>query len=143
MENKSKKISVSQVIVFVICFAVAYFVAAYFLSKDEKSPNVMLIENARVANKSMPKMLDSITRLDSISVDETILKYHHTLINIEKNNSDMDFDLIKSTMTKKSQDNLDTNPIMKEYRENNVYLQYIFNDKNQKEVFEYTVRHQD
>lgn len=142
MEKKSKKISSIQIIVFIISFIAAYFVANYFFSKEVSSPQTMLLNNSIQANKTMPKMLDSITRLDSTSVDENILKYHHTLINVDKDSTQIDFDGIKMMMTKKSQDNLDTNPVMKDYRENNVYLQYIFNDKNQKEVFEYTVRHQ-
>ena len=142
MEKIAKKKIIIQGIIFAISFAIAFFGANYFFSKNKETPNEMLVKASKKMNQSMPKMVDSETRLDSTSVETSILKYHYTLINTVKDSSDMDFDFIKLTMTKKAQVNLDTNAAMKEYRENDVSLQYIFNDKNQNEVFEYTVKHQ-
>ncbi|WP_396177545.1 hypothetical protein [Flavobacterium sp.] len=135
-----KKVSAVQLIVFGVTFAIAYFVTQYFLFKNEDTPNTMLVENARIANKNLPKMLDKETRLDSISVDNTTLKYHHTLINTDKDSTEFDFALIQSEMSQKAQENLNTNPVMKDYRENNISLHYIFKDKNNNNVFDYTVK---
>jgi hypothetical protein len=141
MEKDSKKKIVIQVIIFVISFAVSFFVASYFLSSNPKTPNAMLLENSREANRDLPKMLDAETRLDSITVENATLKYHHTLISTLKDSSELDFELIEAGMMKIAQENLDTNPVMKEFRDNDVSLEHIFRDKEKNVVFDYTVRH--
>ncbi len=142
MENTKKKTTAVQIIIFVVSFAIAFFVARYFLSKDDNTPNAMLVEASKEMNQDMPKMLDVETRLDSTSVENTTLNYHYTLVNFPKDSSEVDFENVKSKMMKKAQTNLDTNPVMKEYRENDISLHYIFLDKNKNEVFDYTVKHQ-
>ncbi|WP_432672835.1 hypothetical protein [Flavobacterium sp. SM2513] len=142
MEKTAKKKIIVQGIIFVISFGIAFFGANYFFSKKKETPNAMLVEASKEMNQSMPKMVDAATRLDSTSVESSTLNYHYTLINVVKDSSDMDFDLVKQTMTAKAQENLDTNTAMKEYRENGVSLHYIFKDKDQNEIFDYTVKHQ-
>lgn len=142
MEKKGKNKLIVQGIIFAISFALAFFGASYFLSKIKNTPNTMLVDASKEMNHSMPKMVDSETRLDSTSVENSTLNYHYTLINIVKDSSDMDFDLVKSTMIKKAQENLDTNSAMKEYRENDISLHYIFKDKEKNQVLDYTVKHQ-
>ena len=142
MEKKSKKISVPQIIAFGISFGIAFFVANYFFSRNTDTPNGMLIEVSKQMNKSMPKMMDAETRLDSTSVQNETLNYHYTLINISDENKYIDFDTVKEQMKAKAQDNLATNPVMEEYRKNNISLHYIFKDKNSKPVFDYTVNYQ-
>lgn len=139
---QKKKISIPQMIVFGISFVLAYFAAQYFFSNNESSVQAMLIETSKELNKSMPKMMDAETRLDSASAGNATLNYHYTLINVEKNNGELDFEAIKTELMKNAQDNLDTNPVMKAYRENDISLHYIFKDKQQNSVFDYTVKHQ-
>ena len=141
MEKKSSKITPIQIVVFVISFAVAYFAVDYFLSKNDSTPNTMLGRVSKEMNQTMPKMMDSETRLDSTSVANETLNYHYTLINIVKDSSEVDFNLVKSEMIQKAQDNLDTNAAMKEYRENDISLHYIFTDKEKNPVFDYTVKY--
>ena len=57
---QKKKISIAQVIVFVISFVLAYFAAQYFFSKNDSTPNAMLLETTAEMNRSMPKMMDAI-----------------------------------------------------------------------------------
>jgi len=140
MEKKANNIRLLQVLIFIISFVAAYFVAAYFLDKNEITPNAMLLEHARQENRNLPKMLDAETRLDSLSVENTTLKFHHTLLSTVKDSTELDFELIKEGMMKIAQENLDTNLVMKDYRDNDVSLHYIFIDKNKKEVFDYTVK---
>lgn len=142
MEKTAKNALIVKSIIFLISFGIAFFAARYFFSKTDKTDNLMLVENSRTANKSLPKMLDSETQLDSTSVENMTLKYHHTLIHTVKDSSDFDVITIKSAMSKKAQDNFDNNPVMKDYRENGISLQYIFNDKRGNEILEYTVTHQ-
>ena len=141
MEKKSSKITVVQVIAFVISFVLAYFAANYFFSKNEETPNAVLMHVSKQMNQTMPKMMDSETRLDSTSVANETLNYHYTLINIVKDSSEVDFNLVKSEMIQKAQHNLDTNAAMKEYRENDISLHYIFTDKEKNPVFDYTVKY--
>lgn len=140
MEKKSSKITPIQIVVFVISFAVAYFAVDYFLSKNDSTPNAMLVNVSKEMNKTMPKMLDAETRLDSTSVGNATLNYHYTLVNISKDSSE-DFTDIKSRMKAQAQENIDTNAAMKDYRENDISLHYIFTDKEQNPVFNYTVKH--
>lgn len=142
MADDSKKKVVGQVVIFIISFAIAFFVADYFLSSNHETPNAMLLENSRKVNRNMPKMLDSETRLDSTTVENDTITYHHTLINTTKDRSELDFDTIKTTMIEKAQNNLNTNPDMKDYRENNISVHYIFKDKDKNKVFDYTIKYQ-
>ncbi len=137
---EKKKISTAQILVFIISFVVAFLVASYFLSKNEPEVNETLVKISKEMNRSMPKMMDAETRLDSTSVGNNKLNYHYTLINIDKDSTYLNFETVKSEMMEKAQSNLDTNPVMKEYRENDIALQYIFKDKNNNNVFDYTVK---
>ena len=140
MEKKSSKITPIQIVVFVISFAVAYFAVDYFLSKNHATPNAMLVKVSKEMNKTMPKMLDAETRLDSTSVNNETLNYHYTLVNVSTDNGE-NFTEIKERMKVEAQENLDTNAAMKDYRENDISLHYIFTDKEQNPVFDYTVKH--
>ena len=140
MEKKSSKITPIQIIIFVISFAVAYFAVDYFFSKSDSTPNAMLVTVSAEMNKTMPKMLDAETRLDSTSVENATLNYHYTLVNLSKESGE-NFAEVKANMKAQAQENLDTNAAMKDYRENDISLHYIFTDKEQNPVFDYTVKH--
>ena len=142
MEKKSSKISPLQIVVFIVSFAVAYFAVDYFFSRNEATPNEMLVTVSKEMNKTMPKMVDVETRLDSTSVENSTLNYHYTLVNVVKDSTEIDLDEVKNTMKSRAQMNIDTNEAMKDYRENDLSLQYIFVDKEQNKVFDYTVKHQ-
>ena len=141
MEKKSNKISPLQIVVFIVSFAVAYFAVDYFLSRNEVTPNSMLVTVSKEMNKTMPKMVDAETRLDSTSVKDSTLNYHYTLVNLVKDSTEINLEEVKSTMKSRAQANIDTNVAMKEYRENNISLHYIFTDKEQNPVFDYTVKY--
>lgn len=140
MAKKSSKISPLQIVIFVISFAVAYFAVDFFFSKNDSTPNAMLVNVSKEMNKTMPKMLDAETRLDSTSVDNETLNYHYTLVNVSKESA-KNFTEVKERMKVEAQENLDTNAAMKDYRENDISLHYIFTDKEQNLVFDYTVKH--
>lgn len=140
MEKKSTKISPLQIVIFVISFAVAYFAVDFFFSKNDSTANAMLVTVSNEMNKTMPKMLDAETRLDSTSVDNETLNYHYTLVNVSKESA-KNFTEVKERMKVEAQENLDTNAAMKDYRENDISLHYIFTDKEKNPVFNYTVKH--
>lgn len=140
MEKKSRKITPAQVVIFIVCFALAYFGANYLFSSGEKTASSMLINASKEMNRTLPKMLDSATRLDSSSVKGMTLTYHYTLIKLLEENPEIDLEAVKLDMKDKAQNNLDTNPLMNDYRVNNISLHYNFNDEKNKKVFEYTVK---
>lgn len=139
MEQKVKKITPAQVVIFAISFALAYFAANFFFS-SEKEPSEMLINVSNEMNRTLPKMLDDVTRLDSTTVNEMTLTYHYTLTKLLEKNPEIDLEAVKLEMKAKAQDNLDTNPVMNDYRVNNISLHYTFNDAENNKVFEYTVQ---
>lgn len=141
MENKSSKISPLQIVIFIISFAVAYFAVDYFLSRNDATPNEMLVDVSKEMNKTMPKMIDAETRLDSTSAENTTLNYYYTLINVVKDSTEIDLAKVKETMKSRAQTNIDTNEAMKDYRENDISLHYIFTDKEKNPVFDYTVKY--
>ena len=140
MAKKSSKISPLQIVIFVISFAVAYFAVDFFFAKNNSNANAMLVTVSKEMNKTMPKMLDAETRLDSTSVNNETLNYHYTLVNVSKDIG-KNFTEIKERMKVAAQENLDTNAAMKDYRENDISLHYVFTDKEQNTVFDYTVKH--
>ena len=140
MEQTAKKKIVLQSLIFAITFVIAFFGAKYLFSRNKNTPNAMLLEASQEMNKSMPKMIDAETRLDSTSVTDETLNYHYTLIHVHNDSSKASFDQVKLEMASKAQINLDSNPAMQDYRENNIALHYIFKDKEKNEVFDYTVK---
>lgn len=142
MAKKSSKISPLKIVIFLVSFAVAYFAVDYFLSRNDATPNDMLVGISNEMNKTMPKMIDAETRLDSTSAENSTLNYYYTLVNINKDSTQIDLVEVEETMKSRAQINIDTNEAMKDYRENDISLQYIFLDKEQNKVFDYTVKHQ-
>lgn len=140
MEVKKKKISPIQIVIFIISFAVAYFTANYFFAKEDTN-NEMLVQISAETNRTLPKMVDSETRFDSITIQGDTMCNHFTFINIPNDKVELDIDAAKSEMRALAQMNLDTSQVMKELRERNILLHYNFYDKEQKKVFEYTVQH--
>lgn len=138
MEESKKKI-ISQVIITILTFLVAFFGTTYLMSNfnsADKELNKIAIE----INKSAPTMVDKDTRLDNVSVFENTLEYNYTLINIAKDDAGLDLDGAKKFIMKNAQDNLDNRPEMKDYREKKIALKYNYKDKNGKQLFDFTVK---
>ena len=84
---------------------------------------------ANEMNKSCPMMVDAETRLDKITLpSKTVFQYNYTLINYEK--TEIDTVKIKSNLEQNIIRLTKTNPQMQYQRENNVTMNYIYNDKN-------------
>ena len=139
MEKKSKKITPAQIIVFAVSFAAAYFGANYLFSND-KSSNQLLLELSEETNRTLPKMIDSETRFDSVTIKGDTMRNHFTFINIPNDTIELDIEMAKSQMMHVAQMNLDTNRVMKEIRTRNITLFYNFYDRENNKVFDYTVQ---
>ena len=84
---------------------------------------------ANEMNKSCPMMVDEETRLDKVTLpSKTVFQYNYTLINYEK--TEIDTVKIKSSLEQNIIRLTKTNPQMQYQRENNVTMNYIYNDKN-------------
>ena len=138
MEESKKKI-ISQVIITILTFLVAFFGTRYLMS-NFNSADKELKKIAIEINKSAPTMIDKDTRLDNVSVFENTLQYNYTLINIAKDDAGLDLDGAKKFIMKNAQDNLDNRPEMKDYREKKIALKYNYKDKNGKHLFDFTVK---
>lgn len=138
MEEGKKKI-VSQVVLFVVVFTIAFFGTKYVM-KSFNSGNSELQKEVVELNKECPKLIDSETRLDSANTFDNTIQYHYTLINIEKANSDVNIAELKEFAISQSQTNLDTNPGMKNLKEKAVSLKYNYKDKTGKALFDFTIK---
>ena len=84
---------------------------------------------ANEMNKSCPMMVDEETRLDKVTLpSKTVFQYNYTLINYEK--TEIDTVKIKSNLEQNIIQLIKTNPQMEYQRQNNVTMNYIYNDKN-------------
>jgi hypothetical protein len=139
MESKNKKLYF-QIILFAITFIVAFFGTQYLI-KHFKSGDSELKKTADDINKSCPVMIDQETRLDHVAfLNDTVFQYNYTLVNIAKEDANFDLEKMKQFVESQSQKNLDNNAAMKYQRENHVSLMYQYKDKNNKDLFNFTIR---
>ena len=99
-----------------------------------------LSELAIEINKDLPRIIDTETRLDSVTaLPNKILQYNQTLINISI--EEVNIDDFKTTMYRKVSEFLRTNPELKFLRDKKIGVVYQYSDKNSNEilslVFEY------
>jgi len=113
MEEGKKKI-VTQVVLFIVVFAVAFFGTKYVMS-GLKSGNPELEKAVAEMNKDCPKAIDSETRLDSANTFENTFQYNYTLINFTKGDPKLDLESIKKGIQASAQENLEVNPTMKSH----------------------------
>jgi hypothetical protein len=141
MELKRKNL-LFQITIFSITFIVAFF-ATQYLMKIMKSDSNELEKVAAEINKSCPVLIDKETRLDKVVLkNDTVFQYHYTLVNIENKDKNFDVEKIKQYVKSQSQENLDLNAAMKYQRENKIELKYVYNDKSNHFLFDFTIRHE-
>ncbi len=140
MESNRKKL-LFQIIIFAITFVVAFFGTKYFI-KSMKSDNSELKKAAQEINKSCPVMIDNQTRLDNVVlISDTIFQYNYTLVKIENKDKNFDSEKLKQNIQSQSQKNLDSNAAMKYQRDNNIYLKYVYKDRNNRLLFDFIINH--
>jgi len=138
MEDGQKKL-VSQIVLFIVVFAIAFFGTKYVMSAL-KSENSELKKAVAELNKDCPKVIDSETRLDSASTFDNTFEYHFTLINFSKVDPKLNIESVKKEIQYSAQKNYDTNPAMAGFREKDVLLKYSYKDKAGKALFDFTVK---
>jgi hypothetical protein len=139
MMDQSVKRKIYQGVIFAITFVIAYFGTQYLL-KEFKANDHVLEDMATALNKKCPVMVDNITRLDSASIpNDTTFQYNYTL-SISKEDSIYKQESTKQLIKSNAQKNLDSNPDMKYLRDNFVSLKYSYKDRNDKQLFDFTIK---
>lgn len=140
MEDKNignqKNNRILQIAIFVVVFAVAFFGTQYLMK-----PNLgkELQKVAADLNQKCPMQVDNDTRLDKADFEAPkTIQYRYTILTVDKD-SLPDTEAPKKFLRQQSQENLDTAPGMKLFREQDVTLHYFYNDKNGKPIFDFAI----
>ncbi|MFH0261398.1 DUF2569 domain-containing protein [Vibrio barjaei] len=89
---------VKHMMIIFVCLGIPYSLYITSIKTEPKITSVkqQLIEIANKVNKTLPQMLDSETKLDSVSASGHELQYRYILVNY--NSVDLDADLLTSNM---------------------------------------------
>lgn len=100
---------------------------------DKKAIHKKLTEMAFNLNESTPVMLDNFTRFDNATVtDENIFQYNYTVLNTQ--NPDSLIKEVESSLRDNIRQEFRTNPQLLFFKENNVSIEYVYNDENKKVI---------
>lgn len=100
---------------------------------DKKAIHKKLTEMALNLNESTPVMLDNFTRFDNATVtDENIFQYNYTVLNTQ--NPDSLIKEVESSLRDNIRQEFRTNPQLLFFKENNVSIEYVYNDENKKVI---------
>ncbi len=128
-----KTILIAVVIIAAISFKV--------YNRTGRKPNVekILVEQANKINKTLPKMIDENTRLDSTKFGPgKFFVYNYTLIGIDL--KDFDIEGFKKAVTPKIQDFYNNNPSIKGVKDNKIALKYNYYTPDKKLICEITIK---
>ncbi|WP_370901250.1 hypothetical protein [Chryseobacterium gossypii] len=118
-------------------FAVCLLVSC----SKEKTIDDELREAAASMNKLTPQTLSEGVRLDSVSAKAgKIFKYNYTLVeDVKENVTEANISSFKKEAKEEALNAIKTSADMKEFRDNDVTLQYVYYDKNGKQLAEFSV----
>lgn len=107
----------------------------------EKTIDDELKDAALTMNKMTPQILGEGVRLDSVSAKENkTLQYNYTLTDdVKEELMPEEIDSYKSAAKVEALKSMKTSPDMKNFRENNVSLKYVYYDKNGKPTTDFSV----
>ena len=139
MMDQSVKRKIYQGVIFAITFVIAYFGTQYLL-KEFKANDHVLQDMATALNQKCPVIVDNVTTLDSASIpNDTTFQYNYSL-SISKEDAIYNQESTKQLIKSNAQKNLDSNPEMKYLRDNFVLLKYSYKDRNDKQLFDFTIK---
>lgn len=102
-------------------------------NSDEKALNKRLTRMAVELNESTPVMLDQYTRFDKASVvPGNMFQYQYTVLNTENPDSLVEIGL--QSLRENIRNEFSTNPQLAVFKENNVVLEYVYKDKNDRTI---------
>lgn len=98
-------------------------------NSSDKAINKELNETAVNLNLSAPVMLDDYTRFDGASVSpDNIFIYRYTVLNTS--NPDSLINVVEASLRENIRKEFSENPQLAFFKENNVVLEYVYNDEN-------------
>ncbi len=110
--------------------------------RAESQLHERLSQMAKELNESTPVMLDSYTRFDEATVTkENLFRYRYTVLNTYNPDSLLSDRL--QTLTDNIRIMFSTNDELAIFRENNVVLEYIYNDEQQQTIRTITIKPED
>ena len=96
---------------------------------DKKAINKKLTEMASNLNESAPVMLDDFTRFNNATVtSDNVFQYNYTVLNIQ--NPDSLIKEVEISLIENIKHEFNTNPQLRFFKENNVSIEYVYNDEN-------------
>lgn len=96
---------------------------------DKRAINKKLTEMASTLNESSPVMLNNFTRFDNATVtEENVFQYNYTVLNIQ--NPDSLIKEVEISLIENIKHEFNTNPQLRFFKENNVSIEYVYNDEN-------------
>jgi len=124
---------VRYLLVFIIFASMLYPILQPMIEKSKIHKT--LNEIVKYNRPLLPRMLDEVTRQDTIEATDLKLKYEYTIIDerIDKNYFDKNFDAIKNSVKLSSC----REKIIKELVQNHVVLEYVYKLKNSSHTFTY------
>ncbi len=115
----------------IVCLLSGFFLllSAVQCTSPEKALNKKLVEMAAGLNESAPVMLDRYTRFEGASVTpENVFRYSYTVVHATNADSlvEKGLEAIKGNIGKE----FASNPDLRVFTENNVHVEYVYNDEN-------------
>ena len=125
--EKSKTQKILRTIAFIITFAISYFAVQYFFF-NEGTIEEQMKDAAVEINNISPKMVDEYSRLDSASTTGKTFKYHYTLMNMTK--EEVNVDVLTKFLRPEIIENVKNSPELKIFRDHKITMSYDYYDKN-------------
>jgi len=126
------------VIIGIIIGSAATYIYTDFSQSKLTSPNKTLMQAAGNANRNLPIMLDSETRLDNMmSTDNKTFQYTYTLVNMETGK--VDTTVMKNRAEPYIINTVKTSPEMESQRQQEITFVYYYKDKNGNYLFSVVV----
>jgi|LFRM01.2.fsa_nt_gb hypothetical protein len=102
-------------------------------ASDKRAINKKLAEMALNLNESAPVMLNDFTRFDNAAVtDDNVFQYNYTVLNTQ--NPDSLIKEVESSLIENIKQEFNTNPQLLFFKENNVSIEYVYNDENRQVI---------
>lgn len=139
MEDKirKKKLLIRKGIKIVFIIVIIVF-AQFFFFKNKTIGNEItpLVEKY---NKACPVMISNDICMESVnSLPDNTVQYDFTLVRVQKEN--IDVKALKKSVESEILSTSKTNPSLEAFRNNNCTVVYVYRDKNQKNLFEVTLK---
>jgi hypothetical protein len=124
--EKKRKLTPQKIGVIILVIISVNLGQRYIFNKP--SAEKQIAELVAKSNKSLPQMLTSEIRMDSMNSFSNTVQYNLTIVNIEKEN--INVEELKQNLKQSVLTDLKSKPGLEAFKENNITMAYSYNDKN-------------